>query len=125
MTISTTPGLRIKLAEAMGWKRGETGDRLWFKGTRCCFESGLPNPFTDANDCEALILWLSDTHSLAIDIIRMPKPTDLELGNRAFWFVKARRPDLQGSSYDDYKIGVCELALKVLEDNPVASAESL
>ena len=61
---------RIKLAEAMGWKRNghDFGDNTWTKDNVVAFAPGsrrdhydeIPDPFTDANDDYAVLEWMRD-----------------------------------------------------------------
>ena len=109
---------RIKLAEAMGYKttrqteewHGPTWEGLCPLGERTW---RLPDPFTDANDCEALIRFLG-ARGMGIDIYMRPW-MDAESvvvymqGEPVDW--KERR-----WTGDDWKQGVCELALAVLKD---------
>lgn len=109
---------RIKLAEAMGWVREQSigrppGNcwcppnlqyRIWYN------EPDLPDPYTDANDCEAVIKFLNNRNpGCAISIEHYADGhatidvwTDNQLASDT-WFG------------DDWKQGVCELALKVLD----------
>ena len=108
---------RIKLAEAMGWEwKASTAEGTemvgrWYKdhsahGNWVPYEATPIDPFTDANDCEALIKWLTEQgYTVVIQIWDTEALVDLETIDN--------RPNLKGNC-DDYKQGVCELALKVL-----------
>lgn len=114
---------RIKLAEAMGYSRHEYGpdDRLaklpegnadggtyWlFIGDEYLLKD-LPDPENDANDCEALIKHLNADYDIGIRFHR-------EHGHS----VEIYGVSEQGNkpihwTGDDWKQGVCELALKVI-----------
>lgn len=112
---------RIKLAETMGWERqaGEfdlkSDPDVWIGpdtkqgdfGNYFDFDE-LPDPFTDANDCEALIRWLcSNGHSVRVDFLECfdePESSTVSLDG-----------DESGDDCRFWKQGVCELALKVIE----------
>ena len=101
---------RIKLAEAMGWKQMVSTPGNWYPPglppQANALGHTLPDPFTDANDCEALIKWLTEQgYTVVIQIWDTEALVDLETIDN--------RPNLKGNC-DDYKQGVCELALKVL-----------
>ena len=108
---------RIKLAEAMGWQRDEKWD-AWILQVNdkqrdiCRDPDRLPDPFTDANDCNALIKHLN---GLGCEVhIMWPgqKRTDLKPHVKIF-----RYPDKTINwRGDNYMQGVCELALKVLDN---------
>ena len=87
---------RIKLAEAMGWE-------FPHGPTKHC-----PDPFTDANDCEALIKHLN---GLGWNI-------EVVFGRRGKYYVTFQQFPVAGKGLnrecDDWKQGVCELALKVM-----------
>jgi len=88
---------RIKLAEAMFQRPQYAID--WMADF---------DPFTDANDCEALIKWLTEQgYTVVIQIWDTEALVDLETIDN--------RPNLKGNC-DDYKQGVCELALKIIEN---------
>ena len=115
---------QIKLAEAVGWKWQETNDHPFgdsWRGGRWISPSGdiqsgivgceVPphfNPFTDANDCNALIKHLNGlnisvqvVHGIFTDSVR-------------FWKESEQFSNWKG---DNWMHGVCELALKALDDN--------
>jgi len=111
---------RIKLAEAMGW-RHSTYDSpsfvnadvmvqkpCWYSPDHGVPQIKIPDPFTDANDCEALIKHLE---SKGIEVT-----VEFDITED---YVVIRRipadPNLLIWKGDDWKQGVCELALKVLE----------
>lgn len=116
---------RIKLAEALGWHsirdhgdrdivglsagyqaedttRRDPSDYYWKSAQR------LPDPFTDANDCEALIKHLNSklwTVSVFFGLA----------GNFEVSVVSGNRGEYcHEIQCDDWKQGVCELALKFL-----------
>ena len=118
---------RIRLAEAMGWNlveqsgimpmyqwQGPNGETCghWDSGAgRTKVDIPLPfNPEHDANDCEALIRWLNDQHisvtisartAIGVTGVRF----DHDNGVSKEW------------KCDDWKQGVCELALKMINDS--------
>ncbi len=104
---------RIRLAEAMGWENPHKW--RWQKPDADDYRNEPPDPFTDANDCEALIQWLNEQgygltiepwangHSVAIYSNTQTMNEDTEFV--ASW------------AGDDWKQGVCELALKVIDDD--------
>ena len=77
----------------------------------------LPDPENNANDCEALIRWLQE-RGYDIEIWwsgtaythRSNVNCRVKMKYRSDW----ERPK-EGTAYDDWKQGVCELALKVIE----------
>ena len=109
---------RIKLAEAMGWGVGsETlpgqyigvppGDtRPYGQGNL----TALPDPFTDANDCEVLITWLNE-QGWEIHVM-WPDAARDDLTHRVSFHNFPEKPKRWFG--DDWKQGVCELALKVI-----------
>ena len=127
---------RTKLAEAVGWKPRPPSETqyevytwsspYWKNGKRIvensdcgesfCFEWQLPDPFTDANACNALIKHLNGL-GYGIDIYLRPWMTDHVAA------VTVNGPcDHHDKSWDDLRWqgdnwmhGVCELALKVIE----------
>ena len=119
---------RIKLAEVMGWnnitdQHLDTDSNLYVLGgfppdTRAYgVRSSLPDPFTDANDCEALIRWLNEQgwyfHIEQWDTIkREKKNTLIELYRTR---LTSWKNDTWWGDFTDWKQGVCELALKVLD----------
>ena len=97
---------RIKLAEVMGYTK--TKHNRWKSPCGKRVDSYPPNPFTDANDCEALIKHLE---SKGIEVT-------VEFGVVEDYVVIRRMPadpDLIVWRGDDWKQGVCKLALKVIE----------
>jgi len=102
---------RIKLAEAM------CPDKKWCVGYPLGFIDSdnekhhlAPDPFTDANDCEALIRFLNE-QSFTVDMsIGIENADWVEI-----WPLADGKPGTQYWDGDDWKQGVCELALKVLD----------
>ena len=120
---------RIRLAEAMGWKCGpvhtvavmgrQIPAQRWIdpEGNDLS-PAALPDPANDANDCEALIRWLQEK---GYDIEIWWSGTAYTHRSNVNCRVKAKyRSDweriTEGKAYDDWKHGVCELALEVLKD---------
>lgn len=120
---------RIKLAEARGWTRHEYGpdDRLaklpegnssggtfWLRHGDEYLLKDLPDPEHDANDCEALIKHLN-CRGWDVDIWWSGNS---EPRCNVACRVKARFRDGSKERYDipcdNWKQGVCELALKVI-----------
>jgi len=112
---------RIKLAEAMGWKRNRISTvkvmgrpysvQRWLDPAgKDRSPLSLPDPFTDANDCEAVILWLnSKGYQVVINHLNASH-NGVTVSNQC------NKGEFFESAYeDDWKQGVCELALKVLE----------
>lgn len=105
---------RIRLCEAMGWKRQEHdfGGPTWippgegWERPEIFATDKLPDPFTDANDCEALIEWLNKRGW----IVRISIGSD-----SADVWIETLANECHDYSGDDWKKGVCELALKVTE----------
>lgn len=106
----------IKLAEAMGWKREKTkhGEWFWTDPQRHVIaipysKDGCPfRPNEHADDCEALMRWLRD------------KGWRIEIRISIAESVRINRIGAPSNSgrwhrYADWKKGVCELALKVIE----------
>lgn len=106
---------RIKLAEAMGWRfdageyiAGDWDDEYrWTdpQGRKCTHG---PDPFTDANDCDALRQWLNDAGWWIIINIHKNRSCHLILG------MGISDPQLDWNG-NDWMHGVCELALKVID----------
>jgi len=104
---------RIRLAEAMGWKQHPDG---WWSTPR---KNGVqthglddsPDPFTDANDTETLIRWLNERGYQLLVNHHWSGRNGASLYNTS-----------NGGNFcehwrgDDWKQGVCELALKVIDD---------
>jgi len=105
---------RIQLAEMMGWMptsiytsvSGVHDVTVWASpnGERNRMAEDLPDPFTDANDCEALINHLQTEFLIAVTV-------KFGKGVRFDHYSGPRREIEIG----DWKQGVCELALKVNE----------
>lgn len=110
---------RIKLAEAMDYipeNQKEWCDPMWFtpyENDPKANEVGLvlfdhlPDPFTDANDCEALIehlnkmgIFVNVVHGVFFDSVALVKNTNI----------------ISSTEGSDWKKGVCTLALKVIDD---------
>lgn len=113
---------RIKLAEAMGWKLIELADgtKYWQAPNEKIEGAGQknpPDPFTDANDCEALIRHLNGQK---YDVEIWHSGNGPEHGGRCNVSCRVKvSPTVgpymrEGLACDDWKQGVCELALKVL-----------
>jgi len=109
---------RIKLAEARGWKwnhasNDEKMGRWSFKGMTHDWshvEEHLPDPFTDANDCEALIQWLNDQ---AWFLQLEQRSTGAKLMIQIYrTFLTSWKHDPWWGPSENWKQGVCELALK-------------
>lgn len=114
---------QVKLVEAMGWvwhqptderkKLFDNGMGRWeFKGMyrEWSTKEELPvDPFTDANDCEALIQLLNEQGW----IVNVDWSSEHSV---KIW--RFRNPDTKEFTWqgNDWKQGVCELALMVLED---------
>ncbi len=116
---------RIKLAEAMMWDNIIDGNdgQPWgidpkappFDGSIQYMPHGhLPDPETDANDCNALIKHLNGLgHKVMVELF--PKCT---LGKPPSVQVRLTLAGRGGSEYwsgENWMHGVCELALKVIE----------
>jgi len=104
---------RIKLAEAMGWK--PLGGEWDKKGDPPAWEGpdiigafyDLPDPFTDANDCEALIRWLNEQGYQVQVIFGFGVSDQVWIGHNKIQI---------GEVISDWMHGVCELALKVIDE---------
>lgn len=110
---------RIKLAEAMGWSARELPpvgiDKvvMWEimrpngKSFKWPTKHYSFDPWTNATDCESVIRKLNDL-SYWLEIYRNPIGCVIRMGKH----------DMVATTWrgDDYKQGVCELALKVLND---------
>lgn len=101
---------RIKLAEAMGWKLRNIAKDDRFPMLKWIRSDGQVvttfDPFTDANDCNALIKHLN---GLGYDIvigINASGRHDVDLHYDATW--------VSHKQGDNWMHGVCELALKVI-----------
>jgi hypothetical protein len=106
---------RIKLAKAMGWTVAPItledcgGPFLVCHGAFSEDNDDWHsfNPFTDANDCEALIRWLNEQGW----IVNVDWSSEHSV---KIW--RFRNPDTKEFTWqgNNWKQGVCELALKVL-----------
>lgn len=107
---------RIKLAEAMGWtlsKEAPTGwigeyPEEWWKSPSGNWNSSLPfDPYTDANDCHALITHLNESGW----IVNVDWSSEHSV---KVW--RFRNPDTKEFTWqgDNWMHGICELALKVI-----------
>lgn len=105
---------RIKLALLVGWTR----DEQWKGWVLHITEKQrdivrdpdlLPDPFTDANDCDALIKHLNGQGYDVQCIHGHREPAVVRTIRTSDW-------DCEEWSGDDWKQGVCELALKVIDD---------
>ncbi len=115
---------RIRLAEAMGarWVESHKGrddlrDFIDAKGERypdfvSDGQEPIPNvfrPHADANDCEALVRWLRTKGFTTTVQFHVQGGFWVELAN---WHDAEHKLSL---NTDDWKQGVCELALKVID----------
>ena len=127
----------IRIAEAMGWERrtrildanespqvARTGEPVQI--TEWLHPNGIDSPYsrlpfsplTSHNDCHALIEWLNGQH---VDVEVLHKDTHSEVvmrwfndeGHRVFdfWDSRSKKDD------NDYRIGVVELTLKILDES--------
>ena len=116
---------RIKLAEAMGWiPAAHPQDRkyqCWIDPNhngRKVSDQQLPDPFTDANDCHALIKHLNGQH-ISVSVTQWASYGTLPSVNVAgkcgvrFDHNIGTHQEWTG---DNYMQGVCELALEVLDN---------
>ncbi len=110
---------RIRLAEAMGWrwKPSSTDNKIgrWYRPDGnygdWVHKGDLPfDPFTDANDDYALIRWLNE-QGFAVTIL-----TGRD-GDDVFVFPFDHEYTRWEQHCDDWKQGVCELALKVIDND--------
>ena len=118
----------IRIAEAMGWKKlppellderyGEPqfGPGCWTNLDNVFVsENGLPNPKTNHADCHALIEWLNE-RGYDVEIWwsgNATRPQDVKC--RVLIRFRDGRYRQEGEAYDDYRLGVVELTLKLLE----------
>lgn len=113
---------RVRLAEAMfpdhEFKRNVFKEPIMAAGGRWDRQSAIsavPDPFTDANDCEALMQWLNERgyhveiHWQAID------PTWAAGAWIHIWHKDTEAHHRQDIDLDRWKQGVCERALNVLD----------
>ncbi len=116
---------RIKLAELIEWRRINDEDPYWWppkevvpKGALVYDYVGfdqLPNPFTNANDCETIIEflnskgWQVEVHWQFTDDESLAPGAYVHIWNR--FSEVHERTDID---IDRWKQAVCELALKVL-----------
>lgn len=100
---------RIRLAEFVGFVPDKVAHHIWYRpGKKKPYTlRELPDPFTDANDCEVLIRHL-DSLGWCVTIHWLDGVALVSAWHKA----RAIEP----IRYDDWKQGVCELALEVLED---------
>lgn len=122
----------IKLAEFCGWRwepleKPSTNTGKWYPPESSPIYQGPDDfiygkdkpdlvftPHTDANDCEALIRALNEAgYNVDISIRRN--------GKHSVRIIMGHEPVFVDN--DDYKQGVCELALKVLDGNGRGSDE--
>ena len=80
----------------------------------------VPNPRTDANDCEALIAHLMELGwYVEIGFQTYPEPRHYVEGMGVFlhiWHVDTEQHERIDYSFDNWKQGVCELAEKVIDN---------
>lgn len=111
---------RIRLAERMGWLniKGWTEspmsgkhpyDRWYRRGEDKQYDYLPFNPFTDANDCEALIRHLNE----AGYFLYVGWKSDAALAQ----LLRSDGEFVGEYAGNDWKQGVCELALKVLDND--------
>ena len=111
---------RIRLAEAMGYTVSECGSlrgkgplygQFVFRGDGYGMaDIKLWNPYTDANDTDALVRWLNER---GCDVQVMHLAPHKQRPMRALVQFSKNMSRWTG---DDWKTGVCELALKVLDN---------
>lgn len=105
---------RIKLAKAMGWELilyPNDGPMWRLKNTNWARFKNPPDPFTDANDCEALIAWLNK-EGYEVDVLFWPE-------SDATVIVKSNN-NLRFFNEDtimDWKASIARAALKVLDEH--------
>ena len=113
---------RIKLAEAMfdGIVIGKNRNAMWQVDNEGKAILGsirpIPNPYESDADCMALVRWLNEQgYRVRIDW-RRPKVCFIEIqrDGTTNWKFGAYYDAVER---DDYKQGVCELALKVIDDD--------
>lgn len=103
----------VTLALAMGWRENVPPEAAgwWTRGKQ--HRVGPPDPFTNANDCNALIKHLNglgfEVHLMFPSVERK----DLKHEVRIYNSPKGR----QLWRGDNWMHGVCELALNVLDEN--------
>lgn len=111
---------RIRLAEAMYETEenslviGASRELMWLtdENGKAMTETirAIPDPFTDANDCEALIRFMAEKHG-TIFTIWYPCADQTSVCCSRDGYITDR---LQWHG-EDWKQGVCELALRVLD----------
>ena len=113
----------FKLAEAMGWRQIHDSPGNWYPPElpplANAFGHKLPDPENDANDCNALMMafgerneqWSFYIHicSYGSHVVEMwmRHPSDADYHDER---------ERHGWEGDNWMHGVCELALKVLDD---------
>ena len=104
---------RIRLAEAMGWKEFWPGDEAtaWYNSDGDVRDNP-PNPFTDANDCDALISHMN-LLGWTIEVCRRPDRVGQDLV--IFWYPGGAEFSRITVPVGDWKEGVCKLARAALE----------
>ncbi len=124
-----TDAARIKLAKAMGWAEAahpqNKNYRRWIDPTnngRKVSDQQLPDPFTDANDCEAVMDrfrqkgygWTIESwpDGDSVSLYRMIAK-DVAVGD----FIDHWEGGVSSTGRDNWKRGVCELTLKVINDD--------
>ena len=118
---------RITLAEAMGWTPLDLNLTGWWMPPGATIDDhpfiierrwvdDLPDPFTSADDCEALIKHLNGL-GLELCIVHGIGYARVLLsgGKERDKTFKPLKIGEQGDECDNWKQGVCELALKVLK----------
>ena len=103
---------RIKLAKAIGWKQEEHfGATRWIrpenKGTDGFLDLSF-DPYTNANDCNALIKHLNGL-GYDVQILRNHREADVVRT------IRTKDWDCEEWEGDNWMHGVCELALKVID----------
>ena len=104
---------RIRLAGARGWTKHEalTDPQVWNhpdpEKDGWYYDWQLPDPFTDANDCNALIKHLNGLGWI-VRISIGPDAADV--------WIETLANECHDWSGDNWMHGVCELALKVIDE---------
>lgn len=98
---------RIRLAEAMGVPEWEA----YCHPAKNPGNVTLPDPFTDANDCEAVIRFMAEKYGVVFTVWYPCADAQTAVDCSRDGYVLDRLK-WQGK---DWKQGVCELALKVIK----------
>ena len=96
----------VRIAAAMGFRQHHSGESLWSRPQDMPHEYSSFNPLTSRDDCHALIEWLNKDRNIGVMVLQpggVSTPRHVHVGRRKW-------------TGDDYRTGVVELTLKILDE---------